>query len=73
MKNPSLNIRITFPNEFKSTHKVKVYIDTEDTSSGSFDIDLSDTSLKSTDELWAEIRRLAADDFLKECWDLASK
>lgn len=67
MKNPELKIRITFPAEFKANRKVKVHIDTHDSSYDSFDIKLEDTSIKNLTSLWAEIREMA-DDPLKECF-----
>jgi hypothetical protein len=68
MSNPSLSVNITFPDDFKTTNKVIIYVHSTEGST-SFDLLLKDSSNKSINDLWDEIRSLSADDFLKDCFN----
>ncbi len=68
MSNPSLSVSIKFTDDFKSTNKVSVYVNSTEGST-SFDLQLKDNSDKSINDLWDEIRSLSADDFLKDCYN----
>jgi hypothetical protein len=68
MSNPSLSVSIDFTDDFKTTQKVSIYVHSTEGST-SFDLLLKDSSDKSINDLWDEIRSLSADDFLKDCYN----